>query len=233
MVNPPNAKNQSTAARERAILFELETVAVQGRKAVYDAVRLVLKTARIDLAPVAYSRWFLDRSLSEGLDSVIADSRSDADPDKLYDSMDDEIMAWAAKPGPMNPVVRAMLEQCRERSVRTAALCGLGAAAMESLTASLGLKDIMGDDQFLALDDGRSPTSDIWLKLAKQVKVIPPLCVTLTGSMKSAKAAISAGMRCIVIEDEFNAFQDFGGADYVVSEWSVDLLDKALELTRY
>ncbi len=43
----------------------------------------------------------------------------------------------------------------------------------------------------------------------------------------SAKAALSAGMRCVVVPDEFTVFQDFSGADVILdleSEFDPDEL---------
>ena len=74
------------------------------------------------------------------------------------------------------------------------------------------------------------PTADAWLKLAKSMAVRSTRCVVLTTSQTSCKAALSAGMKCVVVSDEYSAFQDFGGADYVADGMGKAVVDQLLEL---
>jgi beta-phosphoglucomutase-like phosphatase (HAD superfamily) len=58
----------------------------------------------------------------------------------------------------------------------------------------------------------------------------PGVCVVIATCSMSSKAAVSSGMRCVVIPDKFTAFQDFGGADYVSDELDEAAIDKAFSL---
>lgn len=228
MLKTEKTKN---TVKVKAVLFELETVAVDGRKAVYETVRRALKSEKSDLSVVDYSRYFMDRTLAEGLERYIGDRHLHVQVDKLSKQIDEDIQAWASGGRlKLNPALSAWLERRQPSQVRMGALCSLGGSVMEALSANLGLKDKIDDCLFLAMEGRRCPTADAWLKLAKQLKVIPPLCAVVGSSMKSVKSAISAGMHCIAIEDSFNAFQDFSGADYIVEKLDADILDQTLEL---
>ncbi len=231
MANNSKSGKTQNAVKARAVLFELETVAVNGRKTLYDTVRRALKDEKSDLTPVDYSRYFMDRPLAEGLERYVGARELNVPVAQLSKRIDADIAAWASGGRlKLNPALSAWLERRQPSQVRMGALCGLGGSVTEALSAALGLKDKSDDCLFLAMEGGRSPTADAWLKLAKQLKVIPPLCVVLASGMKSVKSAIAAGMHCVAIEDSFNAFQDFSGADYIVDELDADILDKALEL---
>jgi beta-phosphoglucomutase-like phosphatase (HAD superfamily) len=54
------------------------------------------------------------------------------------------------------------------------------------------------------------------LKTAKSLRRTPRQCVVLAGSASASRAALSAGMRCVVLADGYTAHQDFGGVDAVI-----------------
>ena len=57
------------------------------------------------------------------------------------------------------------------------------------------------------------PGADVWLKSLKAIGCSSAVCTALVGSRSSCRSALAAGLRCIVVPDEFTAFEDFGGAD--------------------
>ena len=93
----------------------------------------------------------------------------------------------------------------------------------------------LGDDvtpRSCAVNGRDFPTADAWLKIAKQLGTKPQLCIVLASRSTACKAALSAGMRCIVIPDQYTSFQDFGGADFVVDEAEPSVVETVLELVR-
>jgi beta-phosphoglucomutase-like phosphatase (HAD superfamily) len=52
----------------------------------------------------------------------------------------------------------------------------------------------------------------------KAIGVPARRCVTVVESAVACNAALEAGLRCVVVPNEFTAYQDFGGADQVVED---------------
>jgi beta-phosphoglucomutase-like phosphatase (HAD superfamily) len=222
------ATQKERQAKNRAILVELETVAVNGRKTLCDIIFKVLEKNGISCKLTDYSRYFLDRPLEEALRKIIADRKADVAAESLLHPIEDALRTWSAGPRKWHPALLSLLNKRRAMGLSCGIVCSIGDDLLTELKKTIQVEE---DDDlvFMATHPrGRPPTSDFWLKLARTLHAAPSHCLALCGSMRSAKSAIAAGMRCLVVEDEFNAFQDFGGADYVADNLDKALLEKAL-----
>ena len=101
------------------------------------------------------------------------------------------------------------------------ALSGLDEATATKVMDKLGLSEKETTVLASASEDRDTPTTDAWLRLAKSMNAPASCCLVIASSARSCKAALSAGMRCVVLPDKFTSFQDFSGADRVL-----DALDK-------
>jgi beta-phosphoglucomutase-like phosphatase (HAD superfamily) len=70
------------------------------------------------------------------------------------------------------------------------------------------------------------PAPDVYLKTAETLQVSPAFSVALEDSEPGSRAAKAAGMRAIVIPNQFSERQDLSAADLVVPS------AKALSLER-
>jgi HAD superfamily hydrolase (TIGR01509 family) len=64
------------------------------------------------------------------------------------------------------------------------------------------------------------PSPEIFLKAANGLHLLPHECIVIEDADHGLKAAKSAGMRCIILEDEFTKHQLHKGADLKISELS-------------
>jgi hypothetical protein len=46
----------------------------------------------------------------------------------------------------------------------------------------------------------------------------------------ACKTALSAGMRCVVVPNNFTEFEDFGGSDYVLDSLDGGVLEEVFDL---
>ncbi len=84
----------------------------------------------------------------------------------------------------------------------------------------LGIVDLFscimsGDD----VEDGK-PAPDIFLNVAKYLKVTPSSCLVIEDSTNGIKAARNAGMKCIGFNNPNSGKQDLSKADIIINKYS-------------
>lgn len=217
------AQSDKTPAAEsvHALLFELEGLVGSARQATHDILKSILKEHGIDLLPVHIARFCLQPSPSlyvEALLEGLGASRLSAD--KLIEDLNSGIALQLTSQG--NPVagkVAKLLDEARAHEVSLAALSGSPRATAEALMESLGLND--RNVQLTVIDheeDEHFPRADSWLKVAKSLGKNPFNCGVIATSQAAAKSALSAGMHCVAIPDQYTSFEDFSGADVIVED---------------
>ena len=92
-------------------------------------------------------------------------------------------------------------------------------ACVATVTAMLGPARLAGLDIFLAGDDvaSKKPDPEIYLTAATRLGVHPARCVVIEDSMVGLRAALAAGMRCIITYTTSTAGEAFPGAERVVA----------------
>jgi len=92
-------------------------------------------------------------------------------------------------------------------------------ACVATVTAMLGPARLAGLDIFLAGDDvgSKKPDPEIYTTAATRLGVDPAGCVVIEDSMVGLRAALSAGMRCIITYTASTAGEAFPGAERVVA----------------
>jgi beta-phosphoglucomutase-like phosphatase (HAD superfamily) len=211
--------DSSEAASRYGVLFELEGIAGSARLAAYDVLKKLLGEHGIELLPAHVSRFCLHSTPGANLDDLLeALGASNLSADALEGKVSEGIAlqlssAATALPEP----VRAVLDLANRSGVQMAAVSSLPQASAASLMEGLGLNEWGVRLNCESPDGGLLfPRPDSWLKLAKLVNRDPPRCGVIATSQSAAKSALSAGMHCVAIPDQFTAFQDFGGVDVVV-----------------
>ncbi len=225
-----NAKKDTGDADEEVrtsgLLFELENLAVAGRKITFDVLKSLLADKDIEINPALFSRYCL-RSAPQQYVPVLLDvlDRKKVSAPKVAAEVTAGInVSLEDNRIKTNPALSKILAKAKAKGLEIGALTGLDEAVADKLMDRLGLKELNVTLYCAEPCDREFPTADAWLKLAKSMSIPQVLCTALSTGATSCKAALSAGMRCAVLPDEFTSFQDFGGADLVVDEFN----DKAL-----
>jgi len=199
------------------LVFELEKLAMPGQRLLFEVCQKVLKEKQVALSPVLWSRFGLANPLAQGLGRLFAmlDKKSLA-ADKLAREVQDVFFSEIARPAvKLNAALNALLTEAAKLNIKIGALSFLPDEQAQALLAHLGLQEI-ARMCVMQKTTGHVPTPDCWLMTCKAIGVPPRHSVAVVESAVACNAALEAGLRCVVVPDEFTAYQDFGGADQVV-----------------
>lgn len=225
-------KKEPAQPPEWAMLLELENIASDGRRLLFERTKKALADKETKLSAGSFSRFIVDARLKAGLNALVkAMGKKRVSEDKLAEllmsELENELLTKAASlPSPLSKLLAGV----RDRGIPLGAWSGLSSHAAAQLAEKLGLTGF--GVRVVTLDgEGREvPTPEGWLKLASAMSMSPRRCLALVTSAGSCRSALAAGMRCAVITDSFTAFQDFGGADFVADAWSADTVAGLLAL---
>lgn len=201
------------------LLFELEKIAVPGQRILFEACQKVLKEKQVALTPVLWSRYGLSAPLAQGLGRLLATvDKKSLSADKLAHEVKELFLREISRPAvKLNAVLDVLLTDADKHNIKIGAFTFLPDEQAQALLAHLGLQERIRL-QVMHKTDVALPTPKCWLMTCNAIAVPARRCVALADSALACNAAIEAGLRCIVVPDEFTAFQDFGGADQVVEE---------------
>ncbi|MFC1497820.1 hypothetical protein ACFLS1_05000 [Verrucomicrobiota bacterium] len=217
---------------QSAILFELENIAVNGRQIIYDVLKSVLDGKSIELTPAVFSRYCLRPSVNDYLPDLLASKKkSQLSENKLIAEISSGIkLSFTDSAVKVEKKLGKILKLASQQNILMGALSGLDEEVARQMADNLGLTNKGVCLLSCPSGDKNYPAADTWLKLAKEMSVLPTLCVALVTNSISCKAALSAGMQCVVIPDKFTSHQDFGGSDYVIDQFDDNTVDKIFEL---
>jgi len=204
--------------RPRALLFELETLAIGSRKLVYGAVKDALKSDRVSLPPHMFSRYCLNGDPGEYLPVVFeASGKKSAPSAKLADTIESKINdALSDGKRKLAPALTEVIAEAGKCDVKVGALSCLAPPLSDTIAANLGLSEMDLPIQAVGSRSARKTMTEGWLRLAKTLGVSPYRCLAVGTLAASCQAALKANMRCVAIPDELTSFQDFSGADLIL-----------------
>jgi len=218
---------------EFALIFELETVAVAGRAALFDLLKQVMAKSKIELTRAAFSR----NCLSVDAESCIPQLLEDIGSDKLvlekvvkqgtegmaaYFSSDDTVL---------NDGLGKLIDIALAEGLAVFAVSSEPEEVGVALLQKLGLEE-KGVTLFsCGARDGAAVSADACMKITKVFPGTSRHCLFLGSSSTACRAAMVANMRCIGVPDAYTVFQDFSGADFVQepgNDWDMNILREHL-----
>lgn len=204
---------------QRGILFELESFVIDGRKMIFDSIKPILKKKKIELMPMQFSRYCPGKPIMTALSQLLeAIGGAKLDSAKLIEEIKKSYLSSLAKVTQTKKESLALLKKAKKDGLFLGAVTDLDPEVSETILKAAGLAE--DDVELLQVNtEGRLfPSTNDLRKLAKIMFVKPLLCTVVATSAAAAKSALSAHMRCFAIPDEFTAWEDYSGADYVVDE---------------
>lgn len=227
----PEEKVPDAPRSPYAVLFELEGVAANVRRAEYDALCNLITDGTTPMNVLLYARHCLNRSPAAYLKELLAvlGSKSKDISGLAKEIQNGTSIFLTSDEATLNSQVAAVLEEALSRHMGVLVVTGLpeslAKAALQKWGAPYDRLKVISH----ATPERRSPDLDDWLRMAKAVALPARQCVALASSQLAVKSALSAGLRCIAVPDEFTSFQDFSGADAVLdaeSDWpAAELLE--------
>jgi HAD superfamily hydrolase (TIGR01509 family) len=212
-----------------AVLFELDNVAINGRKIRFQVLKALMAKNGVELDAGTFARFCMHSAPESNVEKLVEGvGAKKLDTAKLTEEYKKNLAeAFLSKDTALAPGLQKFLENAHGRGVAIAALSAQSQETAERMLENLGLNAL--DIRLMVFSDTEKdfPRADAWLKVAKTLSKSPRRCIAIASSMSSCKAALSADMYSIAVPDEFTAFQDFSGAN-IVADSLTDLNPKEL-----
>lgn len=208
-------------ASKYAVLFVLEGVSGSERQATFDVLTSILQDQGVKIIPAHVSRFCLESQPEEYLPNLLGEvGASRLSVDKLAEDVRGGIaMQLGSRSVSMPGRIREFLHFAKEKDLELAAISALPQTSAMALMESLGIADLGVELMVMDHDsDQHFPRADSWLKLARSLKKSPKECSVVAGGRMEVRAAISAGIRCVAIPDQFTAFEDFSGSNAIIED---------------
>ena len=202
------------------LIFELEQLALAGRKILFDVMKDKLGEHKLHLTLPIFTK-FCSYSTPRLYIQEILDALKDhkLQADKIGAEIETEYaQRLLAKASGLNPALVKIIRDASPHKIAVGAISLLPREMAESLMAKLGL--VEQNVQLLAFDnmDKVFPRSDTWMKIAKTASITTRKCLVLATSMIACKSAMAADMQCVAIPDEYTSYQDFSGANMILDK---------------
>lgn len=223
------AKQTSTT---HALIFELEYVAAKTRAVEFASLQSAAKTKGVELTQVAYSRSSMSPLHRAAVTDVLKRAGKKADAiEKAVNEVDKTVANYCTNEAELDKGLAKLIKATQDRGIPVIAFTALPEDIAKKLMAKLGL-DTMGVELLIPEEVKDSfPRADDWLKMLKQCNKEHATLVAVVSSQVACKGALTAGAACIVVPDEFTAFQDFSGAKMVLDSLADEKPNAILDLT--
>ncbi|MDF7822792.1 hypothetical protein P4B35_02100 [Pontiellaceae bacterium B12227] len=223
------AKQTSTT---HALIFELEYVAAKTRAVEFASIKSAAKTKGVEVSPIAFSRSGMSPLHRAAVTAVLKQAGKKTDAiEKAVGEVDKTVANYCENEAELDAGLAKLIKATQDRGIPVIAFTALPEAIAQKLMTKLGL-DAMGVELLIPEEVKDSfPRADDWLKMLKQCNKEHATLVAVVSSQVACKGALTAGAACIVVPDEYTAFQDFSGAKMVLDSVADEKPNAILDLT--
>lgn len=225
-------KDEKKTRATHALIFELEYIAAKKRPVEFSAIKSAVKTKGVNLTPVSFVRSGMSPLSRAAITAVLeqAGKKSDA-IEKAVTAVDKEIIAYCENDAELDKGLEKLIKATQGKDIPVLTFTALPEEIAVVLMKKLGL-DEMGVELIIPDEVKESfPRADSWLKMLKKCDKEDATLVAVVSSQVACRGALTAGAACIVVPDEFTAFQDFSGAKMVLDSLSDVKPQEILDLT--
>ena len=213
-------KSADSSAERKAIIFELEGLAADGHAALFDAVSGALDACGKELTTPLFSRFCISEPVSMFVPKLCGFlGISSKDQDKI----EKQIKAayenfWGAKDFAFRNGFQEFIQSAHESGLELIAVTSLpkklAVASLKGLDSESGVIDIhsfSGRDSVVA-------GADTWMQVATDRGLNPRVCIGIASTGRACKAILAADLHCVVVPNEYTAYEDFSGARFQYDE---------------
>ncbi|HKL22821.1 MAG TPA: hypothetical protein VJ904_13520 [Tichowtungia sp.] len=203
-------------ARE-VLFFELETLAVSGRAAMFEALQKVMKSKDMDVTKALFAKCGLTARPAAAIQALIDDSgRNLTTGDQLAEQAETAMKKFFADEAELNQALPPLIQAAQARDIEVVALSPWGEDQAAELMTKLGLDELGVDRVALDCQDAVFPRADHWLRFLKQREQDTIPVIALVTSAGACRGAMTAGATVVAIPDEYTTFEDFSGAKIIL-----------------
>lgn len=218
-----NTEDQGTGEAQpvrHAFLFELEGTAVTIREKVFSVLKAQIKTDGGGMDLVQFVKCGLHPNPAHVVAAAATQFKLKATAretlaHKLEHAMDDLFTGKPAMDKPFEHVLKTAIQ----KGFFPIALSYQTDEKAAALAEKVGLTAAGTKVHCFADAEREYPRADLWLKAVRAVGVGAPSCIAIVRTATSAKTALAAGLRCVVVTDEYTSSQDFSGADVIADNY--------------
>ncbi|MBI9019724.1 MAG: hypothetical protein JEZ10_00505 [Verrucomicrobia bacterium] len=219
-------------ARE-VLFFELETIATNGREAMFEAVKKAMKSKDIDVTPALFAKCGITSRPGAAIQAMIDDSgRNLSTGDQLATQAETAVKKFFADDAALNADLPALIKEAQSRDIEVVAISAWPKDVASALMTKLGLDALGVQLEALNSTDAIFPRADHWLRLLKQRDQDTIPLIAIVSSRNACKGALTAGATCIAVPDAHTSFEDFAGAKVVLDKLSDMKPQELIELVR-
>ncbi len=200
------------------LFFELETVATTGRKALFEAVKKVMKSKEIEVTPALFGKCGITARPGAAIQAMIDDSgRNLSTGDQLATQAEKAVKKFfASDETELNADLPKLIKAAQAKNIEVVAISAWPQDVAEALMKKLGLDELGVSLEALDCTDAGFPRADHWLRLLKKREQDTIPLITIVSSRSVCKGALTAGATCIAVPDTYTVFEDFAGAKVVL-----------------
>jgi len=231
-VETASASSSPAKLSSWALLFELEFIVGNARRAAYDTLRGILEEKSIAFPEVVFSRVCTSSPPEHYIEAVqdAVGARKLSTRKLIEDVTNGILLSMSSSSLRVPDAIRKILETAKERGTQLAALTTLPESVYKILLEKAGLSSLGIVVRSFEQPDESWPRADTWLMLSKDVGCPIGHCLAMVSSSRSNRAALTAGMRSVAFPDVYTRYQDFGGAHLVVEDQTAFNIDELFEL---
>lgn len=211
-----NEAGSDGSLSQQILVFELEGAAIDGRAKLFDAAKSVFKSSGVKLNDAQFASVCTQGAVPAIIEKLIADAGDGKVDDGAADKIFQNYVAGVSKSVHVHPLFTDVIEEAGKRGIKAFAISSLPEEAARAALKSSGLNKHGVILHVFPSDERHFPRVDCWMKVGREVSRQPRSCIAVAGCRDSGKSALSAGMRSIVIPDQYTSYQDFGGTDAVL-----------------
>jgi len=214
-IEPTEAPAKKTA--REVLFFELETIAIHGRSAMFEAVKKVMTSKNIEVDSLLFARCGITPRPLAAIQAMIdASGRNLSTGEQLATQAEKALKKFFEDEAELNPHLPALIKAAQKKNIEVVAISAWPQDVAEALMRKLGLDELGVDLAALDCIDAKFPRADHWLRLLKQREQDTIPLIALVNSQAACKGALTAGATCIAVPDSYTAFEDFSGSKVIL-----------------
>ena len=213
------------------LVFDLDTLACNGHDILFDVLKKVIGKKGTKFTKFYFAKNCIARNLNSLVPELIEDFKiKKVDEEELIEEVKAEYAKALINDSKVIDGLLNLVKAAQKKEFVIGVFSNLDEESAQLLLEKVGLAE---SDVTLCPYAPRTINSFIgehWRRLAVSLSVAPGSCIAITSDNNSCKAALSSGMRVVVLPTDVSSFQDFGGANLIVDELSSSVIKASLKL---
>ena len=218
----------------KGLIIESDFVLPDGPQILFDTARNYLKKLDgIDFTPAAEARFFYGHDYLEAMTNYFEALKTKKTPQKAAREIEASFnkALLSAIPNAVNDDFRQFIATIAAKGVKIVIATRVNSEVMSPAFAGILEEGKVGFHWLLSSTYGTS-TWDYWRRISQAQQISRMSTMVLTGTAAGVKSAIMGGVGAVGIIRDHVAYQDFGGANELITELTAESAKKVLYAMR-